>query len=140
MRVFDLDLWRSRRPGLDEELDADRFGVERLVDALAGLRCHDRETQMAVSALRRTLANGCRDHAPWRARASLDVIMILDMPAWAALLGLIDECPVIHAAIAASCGSRTQAIGAAEFDFISENRQIESIESFLASLPDTLRG
>ena len=57
-----------------------------------------------------------------------------------ALLGLIDECPVIHAAIAASCGSRTQAIGAAEFDFISENRQIESIESFLASLPDMLRG
>src|ERR1700730_9279542 len=27
MRVFDLDLWRSDRPGLDEELDAHRFGV-----------------------------------------------------------------------------------------------------------------
>ncbi|HEV3141321.1 MAG TPA: DUF6178 family protein, partial [Vicinamibacterales bacterium] len=27
MRVFDLDLWRSERAGLDERLDADRFGV-----------------------------------------------------------------------------------------------------------------
>jgi hypothetical protein len=25
--VFDLDLWSSRRPGLDEQFDADRFGV-----------------------------------------------------------------------------------------------------------------
>ena len=26
-RVFDLDLWRSARPGLEEQLDANRFGV-----------------------------------------------------------------------------------------------------------------
>src|SRR5262245_51369063 len=26
-RIFDLDLWRSAQPGLDETLDADRFGV-----------------------------------------------------------------------------------------------------------------
>src|SRR5579872_4613598 len=26
-RVFDLDLWRASRPGLDEQLDAGRFGV-----------------------------------------------------------------------------------------------------------------
>src|SRR5437899_6428407 len=25
--VFDLDLWNSRRPGLQEQFDADRFGV-----------------------------------------------------------------------------------------------------------------
>jgi len=31
-----------------------------------------------------------------------DVIAILDTPAWAALLGLIDECPVLHAALRAS--------------------------------------
>src|SRR5689334_4638200 len=26
-RVFDLDLWRPAMPGLDEQFDADRFGV-----------------------------------------------------------------------------------------------------------------
>src|ERR1051325_12198216 len=26
-RIFDLDLWRAARPGLDEQFDADRFGV-----------------------------------------------------------------------------------------------------------------
>ncbi len=33
--VLDLDLWRSRRPGGDERLDADRFGewLEALADA-----------------------------------------------------------------------------------------------------------
>jgi Family of unknown function (DUF6178) len=34
-RVFDLDLWRSARPGLDERFDAERFGVwiEVMVEA-----------------------------------------------------------------------------------------------------------
>jgi hypothetical protein len=34
-RIFDLDLWRAARPGLDEQFDADRFGVwlEVLVEA-----------------------------------------------------------------------------------------------------------
>src|SRR5712692_4499652 len=26
-RVFDLDLWRTGQPGMDEQFDADRFGV-----------------------------------------------------------------------------------------------------------------
>ena len=26
-RIFDLDLWRAAQPGLDEQFDADRFGV-----------------------------------------------------------------------------------------------------------------
>src|SRR4051794_15428186 len=26
-RLFELDLWRAARPGLDEQFDADRFGV-----------------------------------------------------------------------------------------------------------------
>jgi hypothetical protein len=35
MQVFDLDLWRSARPGIDERFDADRFGewLEVLVEA-----------------------------------------------------------------------------------------------------------
>src|SRR5215510_3753127 len=38
-RVFDLDLWRAEQPGLDEQFDADRFGVwlEVLVESGANV-------------------------------------------------------------------------------------------------------
>src|SRR6516162_1281178 len=32
-RIFDLDLWRAVLPGMDEQFDADRFGV--LLEVLA---------------------------------------------------------------------------------------------------------
>ena len=35
-RVFDLDLWRAGQPGLDEQFDADRFGV--WLEVLDGIR------------------------------------------------------------------------------------------------------
>ena len=81
------------------------------------------------------MARHWRAGAPWRARDALDVIAILDMPAWAALLGLIDECPVIHAGIGASRDSRTRAVSATAFEFISENSQIASVREFMRSLP-----
>jgi uncharacterized membrane protein len=68
----------------------------------------------------------------------MDVLASLDLPAWAALLGLIDECPVIHAAIGASQGSRTRAVSASAFEFISENSQVASVRAFMRSLPETL--
>ena len=64
---------------------------------------------------------------------------ILDMPAWATLLGLIDECPAIHAAMDASRGSRVRAVSASSFEFISENSQIAAVREFMQSLPETLR-
>ena len=36
-RVLDLDLWRTERPGLDEQVDADRFGVWLEVMAESGV-------------------------------------------------------------------------------------------------------
>ena len=77
--------------------------------------------------------------APWRARDALDVMTILDMPAWATLLGLIDECPVIHAGMGVSQGSCTREISATAFEFISGNSQIASVHEFMRSLPETLR-
>src|SRR5215831_4056831 len=37
-RIFDLDLWRSAEPGMDEQFDADRFGVWLEVLAESGER------------------------------------------------------------------------------------------------------
>ncbi len=58
---------------------------------------------------------------------------ILDMTAWAALLALIDECPVQHAVVGASKDSRTTAVSASDFEFISENSQIASVRAFMQS-------
>jgi len=114
--------------------------AERLIAVLTGLRCADREIQAALKQLRLELRKQWQAGAPWRARDVLDVIAMLDMPAWAALLGLMGECPVMHAGVGASRSSRTRAVSASAFEFISENRQIASIREFTQSLPETLRG
>jgi hypothetical protein len=106
---------------------------------LTRLRYDDREIQAGLDALRIEMAQHWRAGAPWRARDALDVIAILDMPAWATLLGLLDECPVLHAGVGTSRDSRTRAVSASAFEFIAENRQIASVREFMRSLPETLR-
>jgi hypothetical protein len=115
------------------------YAAKKLIEILTDLRCDDRETQAGLNALRKELTRHWQSGAPWRARGALDVITILDMPAWAALLGLIDECPVMHAAVGASRDSGTLSVSASAFDFISENRQIASVRKFMHGLPETLR-
>jgi hypothetical protein len=78
-----------------------------------------------------------RDGTPWRARPKLDVLLALDQPAWATLVGLIDECPVIHAGLEALRG-RAHAVDPFAHEFISSNRQIAAVEAFRDSLPETL--
>jgi hypothetical protein len=110
--------------------------AKRLIEVLGELRCDDGETQSSLNTLRFDLKKHVQTGRPWAARESLDVIAIFDLPAWATLLGLIDECPVMHAALSASSGTRS--IDASAFTFISENRQISTVHQFLRSLPDTL--
>ena len=116
------------------------YAAEQLVRVLKSLHCDDRETQKALTALRVEMATHWKAGAPWLARNALDVITILDMTAWAALLGLIGECPVMHAALGASRGSGLKAVEASAFEFISENSQIAAVHQFMESLPDTLSG
>jgi hypothetical protein len=68
----------------------------------------------------------------------MEVIAMLDTPAWAALLGLIAEYPVLHAALSASRNRRTHSVSVSAFEFISENSQIAAIREFMQSLPETL--
>jgi uncharacterized protein DUF6178 len=116
------------------------FAAERLLDVLAELRCTDRQIQSALIALRIDLMRQCRAGTPWGARDNLDVLAMLDLPAWAGVLGLIDELPVMHAAISATTGSGIRSVDASAFTFISENSQIASIREFMRTLPDMLRG
>jgi len=79
------------------------------------------------------LAAGAR----WLARDAMDVLASVGMPAWVALLGLIDECPVLHAAVRASLDRQTRAIGASDFEFIALNSQVATVHEFMQSLLDT---
>jgi hypothetical protein len=116
------------------------YSAEQLVSVLRGLRHDDREVQAGLTTLRIEMARQWREGTPWRARDALDVVTMLDMPTWAALLGLTGECPVIHAGLKASRQRGTRAVSASAFEFISENSQIASIHEYLRSLVDRLNG
>jgi len=119
--------------------DVGMYAAQHLVGVLAGIRCSDRDIQRQLDALRRALKQGVRNREPWRARDALDVVLMLDAPSWAALLALIDECPVIHAALDAP-PQRRLAINPADYAFISQNSQIAVVREFMASLPSALMG
>jgi uncharacterized protein DUF6178 len=114
------------------------FATERLIDVLGELRCSDREIHFGLNELRLELIKHLQKGKPWAARNALDVIAILDTPAWAALLGLLDEFPVIHGALIASVQPGTRSVAAADFTFISENRQLATIREFMRVLPELL--
>ena len=115
------------------------YVAQHLIEVLAGIRCSDRDIQLRLDGLRRELIRGVRNRKPWRARDALDVILTLDAPSWAALLALIDEYPVIHAALDAP-HQRRRTIDPAEFVFISQNSQIAAVREFMVSLPSALTG
>lgn len=119
--------------------DVSMYSAEQLVRVLKNMRCDDVEIQRGLDELRVEMARDWKAGAPWRSRLALDVIAILDLPAWAVLLALIDECPTLHPGIRASLDSRILSVRASDFEFISENSQIEDIQKFMESLPETLR-
>ena len=57
--------------------------------------------------------------------------------AWAALVGVLDECPVMHAALA-SRHTHALTVSATAFEFISENSQIAAIHDYMTTLPEAL--
>jgi len=119
--------------------DVGMYVAQHLIDVLAGIRCSDRDIQLQLDGLRRELVQSVRNREPWRARDALEVILMLDAPSWAALMALIDECPVIPAALDAP-RQRRLTINPADFAFISQNSQIAAVREFMASLPAALTG
>ncbi|HZR22899.1 MAG TPA: hypothetical protein VFA59_04870, partial [Vicinamibacterales bacterium] len=75
---------------------------------------------------------------PWHARDALDVLTSLDMTAWAGLLALLDEFPVLHGAVTALTGSSSGRVHPSAFQFISSDAQLAQINTFLDALPTIL--
>jgi hypothetical protein len=102
------------------------------------VRCSDADIQKELGTLRIELTKQCQAGTPWRARNALDVLAMLDMPAWVSVLGLLDECPVMPAALMATLERRTGAISATEFEFISTSSQLGSVREFMTRFLDVL--
>ena len=117
--------------------DVCSYASQRLVEVLGTIACTDRETFLGLDRLRRNLIHHLANAEPWRARDSLEVLLALDPPAWAGLLGLIDEFPVLHAAVGASARNY-RTINPADFTFLAGNADIGTVREFMESLPSAL--
>jgi hypothetical protein len=73
---------------------------------------------------------------PWRAGV-LDVLAPLDLPTWAALVALLDECPVMLANVHSPAG-RPLTVDPSKFEFISRVEHMAAVQQFLACLTDLL--
>jgi hypothetical protein len=116
------------------------LAARALARTLTDLRCADAELLLDLHRLRVAVTTQIQRGTPWLARDGLDVIAILDAPAWMSLLGLLNECPVIPAALRAVVERQPGTISATAFEFISTRAQIDLIGRFLTRLPDILRG
>ena len=105
-----------------------------LIAALTTMQSRDRDIQIGLTRLRAGLTKQIEANTPWRARPLLEVVASLDLPAWAALRGLFDECPVMASVLAGSREAARHRVSATAFEFISERDHIEAIETFLNSL------
>jgi hypothetical protein len=121
--------------------DVSLFAAQQLISILsrfADVDGVDREIRVGLAALRRTLVKQRKAGTPWRARDAAEILATLDMTAWIGVLGLLDECPVVTAALTAVLEGRTTPVSPTAFDFISTAAQIGDIRLFMRKLPDLL--
>ena len=118
--------------------DVSLFVADQLISTLADLYCADADTRRGIGALRRTLKKQRKAGTPWLARDAADVLAMLDMTASIGVLGLLDECPILPAALTAIVERQTTSVSPTAFEFISTTAQLGEIRLFMKRLPDVL--
>jgi hypothetical protein len=118
--------------------DVSLFVADQLVSTLTELRGADADTRRGLRALRRNLETQREAGAPWLARDAADVLAMLDVTAWIGVLGLLDECPILTAALTAILEHRKTSVSPTAFEFISTTAQIGDIRLFMRTLPGLL--
>jgi hypothetical protein len=118
--------------------DVSLFATDQLVSTLADLHSIDADTERGLRRLRRSLVEQREAGTPWLAREAADVLATLDMTAWISVLGLLDECPVLPAALTAVLERRTTSVSPTAFEFISTAAQIGDVRVFMRALPRVL--
>jgi hypothetical protein len=119
--------------------DVSVFVAQQLISTLDALHAIDRDTQREFLVLRRSLVKHRDAGTPWLARDAAEILATLDMTAWISVLGLLDECPVVPAALTAILERRTTRVSPTAFEFISTAAQIGDVQIFMRKLPDLLR-
>jgi hypothetical protein len=112
----------------------------RLVETLDRIEPRERELHMDLHALRRALQGHLQADTPWLVRDRLDVLASLDLPVWAAIVGLLDDCPVLLSNVSASAVRRPRTIDPAAFQFIATLDHIAAVRTFVDSLAGALAG
>jgi Family of unknown function (DUF6178) len=120
--------------------DVSVFVAQQLISTLDDFHCVDRDIRRELVALRRKLVEQRDAGTPWLARGAADVLAMFDATAWISVLGLLDECPVLPAALTAILEGRTTTVSPTEFEFISTAAQIGDVRIFMRKLPDVLSG
>jgi hypothetical protein len=118
--------------------DVSLFVADQLASTLADLHGVDADTRRDLRALRRTLERQREAGTPWLARDAAEVLATLDTTAWISVLGLLDECPILPAALTAVLERRTTPVSPTAFEFISTTAQIGDIRLFMRTLPGLL--
>jgi hypothetical protein len=118
--------------------DVSTFVTECLVSILGQLQAIDSPVQHDLYLLRRQLERTLSAPTVWPAQEALEVIAILDQPAWASLCGLLSECPVLPAALTAIIDGDTRSVSATAFECFATRRQIRKVHEFTARLRDIL--
>jgi hypothetical protein len=120
--------------------DVSLFVADQLVSMLADLPGVDADTRHGLRALRRTLEKQRKAGTPWLARDAADVLALLDATVWISVVGLLDECPILPAALTAILERRTTSVSPTAFEFISTTAQLGDIRLFMRALPGLLSG
>ena len=136
--LSDHDLVTAFQVGWAALHEASLFVAQHLLGVLKHVRALDTKTHEGLVTLRRTLTRCCKAGAPWLVRDALDVLAILDTTTWTALIGTLDECPVVPDALIALLERRTGAVSATAFEFVSSPEQIDEIRAFAQKLPGFL--
>ena len=114
------------------------FAADQLISTLNDVECVDRDIRSGLVALRRALVTNRDAGTPWRARDAAEILAMVDATAWIGVLGLLDECPVMAAALMAVLEGRTTTVSPTEFDFISTAKQIGDVRIFMRKLAGVL--
>lgn len=120
--------------------DVGLAAARQLIAILDTFHAVDEDVQRGLNTLQRALVKAHESGTPWDARDAAEVLAMLDMTAWVAVLGLLGECPILPAALTAIVDASASTVSQTGFECISTSAQIDSVRAFMRKLPAVLSG
>ncbi len=112
--------------------------ARRLIAILQELQRIDSPVRHDLYRLCGGLQRHCEAGTPWLSHDALEVLAIIDMPAWACLSGLLSECPVMPATMTAILDRHAGSVSATAFECFTTRAQIRRVHELATRLRDLL--